>query len=998
MQSTSDPAQVEQQAGSPAVPRRRWWRLALWIVGGVALVIALYAALGFWAAPKLIRSQVISQAAERYHRKAELGEVRFNPFTLRLEAQNFSLPDADGKPMIGFDRLTVRVAPASLWRGVDFTEIGLDAPRVRVVIRPNGRLNLLDLVPPSSGKPPANAKPPKILVDHLEIRGGRTEFTDLARTTPFTKALAPVSFKLHDFSTVKAGAGFSLKAVTERGERLAWSGVFGTAPLSSQGRFALAQVKAAPLSELAQDVLPFDVTAGDIDLSGAYRFALNGDRLALGVDLDDLKLTSAGLRARGADRDWITLPAAEVSKVHVDVPARAVSVGRIELTNPAVTAWTEHNGLNLLRYAPPRAPETAVQKPAASAAWTVALPDLRLHGGRLAFEDRTAIRPVQVAATPIEIAVTGFALPITGPVQVEASTAIEGGGRLSAKGAVTLDKLSADLKVEAADLGLPRLQPYIDHAANLKLLSGRLSGQGRLTYAADGATRFDGAIQSYDLHTIDKVLSQDFINWRALRFNGVSVQTRPLAVKVREVTAQQPYARVLIGPNYVMNIKTVLSPEGAVAPAVAPNSATPDSTTAVSDATVSASPAAAAPPPATPQKPGLPIEIGVVRIADGRMDFSDLSIQPHFAAGIQSLAGTVKGLSGRQDARAVVDLAGQVERYAPVKIEGQVNYFAARSYTDVRMNFQNMELTTFSPYSGKFAGYRIDKGKLNVDLHYNIDDQKLVASHHVVINQLQLGDKVDSANAVKLPVKLIVALLKDRHGVIDLPIEIEGTLNDPKFKIWPVIWHVVHNLMVKVATAPFAALGRLVGGGEELSYVDFQPGAPGLDEADRQKLAGLVKALIERPAVNLEIPMTVDPQVDRPALAAARFDAEIAAAAAQKPPARKGRAAKASAARRAMLESLYLKQFAAKPAIPKPQAAKDGAKTDPDEAAAAWLEARLREHIVVTDQDLQQLGKGRAEAVQAALLDGGQINPTRIFVVTAPPADAPAVRMTLSLR
>ncbi len=857
MQSTSDPGQVKLQAGSPAAPRRRWLQLACWIVVGAALLVALYAALGFWAAPKLIRSQVISQIAQHYHRNAEIGEVRLDPFTLRLQAHGFNLLDTDGKPMIGFDRLTVQVSGASLWRGLDFTEIRLDAPRVRAVVRPNGRLNLLDLVPPPGGGKPAGSKPPKILVDHLEINTGRTEFTDQVGGAPFTKVFAPVNFKLNHFSTVKAGAGFSLKAVTERGERLAWSGVIGTAPLSSQGRFALAQVKAAPLSELVRGALPFDVTSGDIDLSGAYRFALNGDRLTLGIELDDLKLTGAGLRAHGADRDWITLPATEVSKVHVDVPTRAISVGRVDIANPAVTAWTERNSLNLVGYAPQRTPVTAAPKSPPSAPWTVTLPDLRLHGGTLAFEDRTATRPVKVTATPIEIAVTGFALPVTKPVQVEASTAIAGGGRLSARGAVTLDKLSADLNVEVADLGLPRLQPYIDRAANLKLLSGRLSGQGHLTYAANGAAKFDGAIQSYDLHTVDKVLSQDFINWRALRFNGVRVQSRPLAVNVREVVAQKPYARVVIGPNYVMNIKTVLSPEGAVAPSVAPKAATP-----VSNITA----ASAAPP----QKAGLPIEIGVMRITDGRMDFSDLSIQPHFAAGIQNLAGTVKGLSGRQDARAVVDLAGQVDRYAPVKIEGKVNYFAARSYTDLRMNFQNMELTTFSPYSGKFAGYRIDKGKLDVDLHYNIDDQKLAASHHVVINQLQLGDKVDSADAVKLPVKLVVALLKDRHGVIDVPIEIEGTLNDPKFKIWPVIWHVVHNLMVKVATAPFAALGRLVGGGEELSYVDFQPGSSRLDEVGRQKLASLIKALIERPAVNLEIPMTVDPQVDRPALAAAR--------------------------------------------------------------------------------------------------------------------------------
>jgi hypothetical protein len=344
-----------------------------------------------------------------------------------------------------------------------------------------------------------------------------------------------------------------------------------------------------------------------------------------------------------------------------------------------------------------------------------------------------------------------------------------------------------------------------------------------------------------------------------------------------------------------------------------------------------------------------------------------------------------------------------VDRYAPVKIDGHVNYFAARSFTDVKMSFQNMELTSFSPYSGKFAGYRINKGKLNVDLHYNIDDQKLNAKHRVVINQLELGEKVDSADAVKLPVKLIVALLKDRHGVIDIPIEINGTLDDPKFRVWPVIWQVVRNLLVKVATSPFALLGALGGGGDDLQYIDFAPGAGALDDAGRQKVAALSKALVDRPALNLEIPVPVDPALDRPVLVEARFKAALTAAAAEQ----LGKRAKPGAAeaalaepktRREALEALYRKQFGAKPDIPKPQA-EDGAKPDKDKAAVAWLEEKLRAHVAVTDEELQQLGRERAQAVQSVLLSDTQIAPSRVFVTAKPPlaAKAAPVRMELSL-
>jgi uncharacterized protein involved in outer membrane biogenesis len=998
----TSPAPPSKPARRPR-PIRFSLSLIVWIAAGLAAVIGLYAAAGFWLAPRIIKSVVVKQMAEKYHRTASLGEVRFNPFTFKLEAHGFSLPDADGKPMLGFDRLTVDLSIASLWRGgVVFNTIGLDAPTVRLVRRANGRLNIQDLIPPPDGKPPA-----KIIIDHLAVRQGRAEVLDSDRREPFSKTFTPITFTLNNFSTMKQGAAYVLNAVSERGEGLAWRGVLGLNPLVSQGTFALTKVKVSPLAELAADALPFGVTSGDLDLSGAYRFASRGENLTLGVDVANLRLTTAALRARGADADWVTLPTVKVSDVHVDVPSQMVKVGAIEADGPTVTAWTEPGGaINLARYVgPTAAPPAKAAAPAAKPdrPWTVDLPDLRVRGGKVSFEERSAATPVKLTATPLDVTVTGLALPIAKPIQLEVSSGLEGGGRLAAKGSVTLDEVAADLDVEADDIGLPRFQPYIGKAANLRLLSGALSTKGHVTYAANGAARFEGAVDIDKLHTVDTVLGQDFVNWRALRIEGLSARTQPFSVKVREVVAQEPYARVVIGPNYVMNITTVLDPKAAAAQPGAP----PPKPEKVKFSLFSKAKRAPPPPPrpvAAPRQ-ALPIEIALVRVEKGRMDFSDLSIEPHFVTGIEELDGTIKGLSGRQDARADVDLTGQVDRYAPVKIGGQVNYFAARSFTDVKMSFQNMELTSFSPYSGKFAGYRINKGKLNVDLHYNIDDQKLNAKHRVVINQLELGEKVDSTDAVKLPVKLIVALLKDRHGVIDIPVEINGTLDDPKFRIWPVIWQVVRNLLVKVATSPFALLGSLGGGGGggDLQYIDFAPGAVVLDDAGRQKVAALAKALVDRPAVNLEIPMPVDPALDRPVLVEARFKAELAAAATEQ----LGKHAKPGAAqaalaepksRRAALEALYRKQFGAKPDIPKPQE-NDGAKPDKDQAAIAWLEDKVRARIAVTDEDLQELGRERAQAVQSVLLSDSQIAPARVFVTAKPPLTATAapVRMELSL-
>ncbi|MGH6957735.1 MAG: DUF748 domain-containing protein, partial [Caulobacteraceae bacterium] len=250
---SEDGDEAPEAAKAPRAKRRRP-RLPLWIAAGVAILVALYAALGFWVAPGAIRKEALAQIDQRYHRAARLDAVRLNPFTLRLELDGFSLPDVDRRPMIAFRRLVVVVSPSTLWSGgYVFRGIELDAPAVRLVRRKDGRLNLADLLPPPSKTP--TSPPPKIVVERLAVRGGRVDVVDLDRPTPFAKTFEAVRFTLDDFSTRRDGAGYALSATTPTGERVSWRGQAGVAPLASSGRFAFSRIAAAPLAAFAG--LPF---------------------------------------------------------------------------------------------------------------------------------------------------------------------------------------------------------------------------------------------------------------------------------------------------------------------------------------------------------------------------------------------------------------------------------------------------------------------------------------------------------------------------------------------------------------------------------------------------------------------------------------------------------------------------------------------------------------------------------------------------------------------
>ncbi|MGC1730953.1 MAG: DUF748 domain-containing protein, partial [Steroidobacteraceae bacterium] len=412
--------------------------------------------------------------------------------------------------------------------------------------------------------------------------------------------------------------------------------------------------------------------------------------------------------------------------------------------------------------------------------------------------------------------------------------------------------------------------------------------------------------------------------------------------------------------------------------------------------------------PAAPLTP-FPVAIGAVRVANGAANYTDLWIKPSFTLNMQALNGTIKGLSSNPASRATVQLKGSVERYSPVSISGDVNLLSAALYTDITMGVKDLDLTIVNPYSGHFAGYRINKGKLTLDVSYKIDQRKLNAAQHFVIDQLELGDRVDSPDAVHLPLKIAVALLKDRNGVIDLNLPMTGSLDDPHFSIWPLVWKALANVIVKAATAPFALLGHLVGHGEHMNIVEFSAGSAALDKPAQDQLAGLAKALEQRPQLKLDVPMVSSKAVDGAQLAQARLQQELLARVAgtregKKHPDTAGEAALADPQQhfRLLVEQFHAdlgKQAPLPPAALDVEGAKRG-ETPSYDAAVTALDAALVAHLQPQPGDLEALGKQRAQNIQQVLLDGGQIDPGRVFIVNAPPKpdSGDKVNVELALR
>ena len=513
---------------------------------------------------------------------------------------------------------------------------------------------------------------------------------------------------------------------------------------------------------------------------------------------------------------------------------------------------------------------------------------------------------------------------------------------------------------------------------------------------------FEGGLGVADLRTRDRPLKEDFVKWKSLQVEGIKYSSEPARLAIREITARQPYLRLVLAENGITNIEAVLDPQAAAAKAAAiaaERKAAQDKGSRKQEDEAAASEDTAPKEAATQAAPGMAISIGNTRIVDGNANFADFTVEPDFQIAMEQLNGFIKGSSSDPASRSQVELDGQVDRYAPVRIAGQLNLLAPETFIDIEGKFDNIDLTSFNPYSTKFIGYQIAKGKLSIDTSYKVENNRLDALHLVKVDQLEFGEKIDSPDAIGLPVKLAVALLKDSQGVIDLELPVAGTLDDPQFKLGPVIWKVFVGLLTKIVTAPFALLGNLFGGGEDLSYIDFAPGSTELSAAAAEKVATLRKALAERPALKLDIPWTAVPALDRPVMEEAAWEAAVSAASDPD----KGADEAWKTDRKAYLrrlERMYEQQNGQKPEIPKPPKPAEGEeKPDPVEFAIEQLEPGIRATVTVGAEQLEELAQARATAVRDALLGEEGLDAERVFVSRKEEAEAAgeSVRMTLSL-
>ncbi|MFO1313585.1 MAG: DUF748 domain-containing protein [Burkholderiales bacterium] len=901
----------------------------------------------------------------------------------RAELANLAIKRRDGTPLVAATKLALEIERVDvLARDVRIASLVASSPSADVRQLADGHIELAQPLFEDAANAKAAAADAtwSVAIAKASIADGALTLSD--DTTRFQTALADVTAEASNLSTKKGEKARVTLSFVSADRIASFKGeaeVDPTAPAAS-GTFDLKKFSLPLLFPYYKDVLAVEVKSGSIDYASSFTLAANGD-LRLGSG--NATIAALELTFPGADEPLWRVPQLTARNVDVDTSARRVTIDDVRAQSGTLRIARDRDGT--LEAARLMKTTNATGTAADTQTWTLVGKRLAFERIALRVEDRVPEPSVKLSGSDITAVVTDFSNARNSKAALSLSGRIGERGSIRFAGPLATNPFSIAGDLDASGLDLVPLKPYVEPHVNVTLVSGALSAKGRLAVdvpeGADATAAWNGDVSVTDFAALDRPTASDLARWKRLALEGAEVSTSPPRFTVARIAAEDYFARLIVYQDGTINFARLMTPGDA--PEAAPAKARQD--------------AGAAPVP-------FPISIGRIDLARGNLNVSDFFVKPNYAANLTDVTGTIGTMSAQSP--GTIELAARVDRTAPVEIRGTIQPFAKDIALDLTATARDVDLPPLTPYSVKYAGYGIEKGKLTFDVHYRIEARKLAAENRLVLDQLTFNrERIDSPTATKLPVLLAVALLKDSRGVIDVQLPISGSLDDPQFSMWGLIVQVIANLIGKAATAPFTLLTAAFGGhGEELSVVPFDAGTSEIGGDAQKRIDTLGKALADRPGLRLEIAGCADPASDREAM---RRDAVETAMKREKMKrlARDGTAPASlslvtiePAERERWLKAAYEEA----PIEGRPRNFVGMLK----DAPAADMEAMLLAHAKVDDDAIRLLANARAQAVKDALAAKG-VAGDRVFLLaprvgsklpTSAPANAPPARVDLALR
>lgn len=916
-----------------------------------------------------------------------------NPAVLSI-AGNLGIKDLDmrqsgGAPLVKLPNLEVLIEAFQVFASkLALKSIKADGLEVHLIRDRDGGFNVAHLVAAAEPKPVEAKEPEKtgtpfgFSIGEIALGGATLLFTDEQPQHPYKTRLENIQLKIAGLSNdVDKKATAELSFDSENKEKFSHRGTLQLAPLLAEGKLAIEGLKPGALRSYYESALAAEIKDGSLDISGQYSFASKDGQSDLNLSALEANLRNFRLELAGQPAPLWRIASLAIKDGALDLGKKTISIGAIEAREGTGYIQRQADGaINLARITKAQSAGATQAQPGppakkTDAEWRVDTKEIRLDRFKIDYEDQANPTSAKLSLSDISLRGDNFSTARNQRGKATLRLRVNNKGAINLIGTAMMSPLNAKFVVDGRDIELVPFQPYLADRVNFILTGGRIGTKGELSYDANGGAaklNYRGAVNVAEFGSVEKDGAQDLLKWKSLALDGLSFDLDPFQLRIGEITLADFYSRLIIGPDGKVNLQNLtVAKDGKTDQVPAPEKV-----------------AAKSPPPAPAGESTEPkaITIGKINLQEGNINFSDFFVKPNYSANLTSVQGAISEL--KPETAGDLDLQARLDNAAPVEIKGKINPLSKELFLDIVADAKEIELSPMSPYSGKYVGYGIEKGKLSFNVKYKLENRKLSAENKIILNQLTFGDKIESPTATKLPVLLAVALMKDRNGVIDVDLPISGSLDDPQFSVGGIVLRIIINIITKAVTAPFSLIASAFGGGgsgDELAYIEFDNGRANLSQTAQGKVATLAKALNNRPALNLEITGRADPLTDLDGLKRVQIERKVKAQK-LKALARQGEAPRSVDDVQVSSTEYpqYLKTVYGDESFPKPRNIIGLAQDLP----VPEMEKLMMQYAKVGDEEMNQLAAQRAQAVRDALLASKLVGAERLFVVSARPLSA----------
>lgn len=943
----------------PKPLRARLLRYVLYL--SAVLLISLLILL--WQAPTLTQRHLPGWLAKHYGLNLTLGEISVGLRHPSLAIGPSALLDEKQQPIIAFEQLQIIPALGESWRqkAIILSDATLTRPTVQLVRLPDNkgtiRFNLTDaltrLLTPAQTPEPAGGEPPLIQITRLAATAGHIRYQDSRKSSspgwvpPLT--LSGLELQLPDFTTAPAHTNpFQLSASLNQHSPLKASGQFDIMTGAGKGRLSLGKLALSPFAPLWAPYLKVDLVKGEASAELDYQLTPGKQGLDWQLTKGKLTLNDWQLKqSQGAE--FARFKQLVLAGIAMDGGKQSLQIDQIALKAPAITAALDASQqLDLAALLIPQAAAQPAGKQADSGKpWRWSLKETRISQGELKLTESSSGKPQLRELSGLNLTLGPLSSQAGQRSPLTLNTTLNAQSTLAFDGALTLTPFALNGEIRQQGLPLKWAQPYLQDLLRISVRDGLLASRTKLAIATDAKgtlSQLDvtGGLDIERLTVLDRADNQRLLQIEHLQLSGLHYDGISQQVRIGDILLRKPFARIEINEDRVTNVQQLLLPQ------------------------------AAGTKPASGPVPRITID--QIRTEQGNLRFADRSLSPEFVVDIASLTGQSRHISNIPGQRSDLAFNGKVDRYAPVTIRGGTNLLIEQPVLDVAVTFNNLELTTFTPYSSTYAGYAIDKGQLSMKLNYKLRGNRLEGNNDITIKKLQLGEKIKSEQAKDLPLGLAIALLSDANGVIQMNLKVKGNLDQPDFSLGNIFWDVLSNTLSKAITSPFSLLASLAGGTEDLDELLFLPGEPDLTPTQQTKLAKLAQALKERPKLSMNIRGKVNFNEERPILQRQKLERALAKIT--------GAPVDLSLLEQdpvlqAALAEVYEARFNEDLGDLADRLKLD--KSSP--ALRAQAEILLRDQQLITTKSLRNLAMRRAQNTKEYLVDTQGIAPERLFVL-----------------